>query len=74
MFPLFAAVAFAAGNEIRKFGFMEDAAITAIQALAIKDLAALVVVGVYGVVIGMGIPPKIVTPRSKPSNLIAICP
>ena len=54
VFPLFAAVAFAAGNVIRKFGFMEDAAITAIQALAINDLAALVVVGVYGVVIGKG--------------------
>ena len=54
VFPLFAAVAFAAGNVIRKFGFMEDAAITAIQALAINDLAALVVVGIYGVVIGKG--------------------
>ena len=54
VFPLFAAVAFAAGNVIRKFGFMEDAAITAIQALAINDLAALVAVGVYGVVIGRG--------------------
>ena len=54
VFPLFAAVAFAAGNVIRKFGFMEDTAITAIQALAINDLAALVVVGVYGVVIGKG--------------------
>ena len=54
VFPLFAAVAFAAGNVIRKFGFMEDAAITAIQALAINDFAALVVVGIYGVVIGKG--------------------
>ena len=54
VFPLFAAVAFAAGNVIRKFGFMEDAAITAIQALAINDLAALVVVGIYGVVIRKG--------------------
>lgn len=54
VFPLFAAVAFAAGNVIRKFGFMEDAAITAIQALAINDLAALIAVGIYGIAVGKG--------------------
>ena len=54
IFPLFAAVAFATGNVIRKFGFMEDAVITAIQALSINDLAALTAVGIYGVVMGKG--------------------
>ena len=54
VFPLFAAVAFALGNVIRKFGFMEDAAITAIQALAINDLAALIAVGIFGIVMGKG--------------------
>ena len=54
IYPLFAAVAFAAGNVIRKFGFMEDTAITAIQALAINDLAALVAVGMFGIIIGKG--------------------
>ena len=54
VFPLFAAVAFAIGNVIRKFGFMEDAAITAIQALAINDLAAVIAVGIYGLAVGKG--------------------
>tara|TARA_B110000263_G_scaffold249570_1_gene267564 strand:+ start:78 stop:977 length:900 start_codon:yes stop_codon:yes gene_type:complete len=53
LFPLTAALLFALGNVIRRFGFIIEP-ISAIQALAINDIAALVGVGIYGIAIGKG--------------------
>ena len=53
VFPLIAALLFAVGNVARKFGFVVEP-ISAIQALAINEIAALVTVGIYGVWVGRG--------------------
>jgi uncharacterized membrane protein len=52
-FPLIAALLFAVGNVVRKFGFVIEP-ISAIQALAINEIAALVTVGIYGIWVGRG--------------------
>ena len=52
-FPLIAAFLFAVGNVARKFGFVVEP-ISAIQALAINEIAALVTVGIYGIWVGRG--------------------
>jgi uncharacterized membrane protein len=52
-FPLIAALLFAVGNVVRKFGFIVEP-ISAIQALAINEIAALVTVGIYGIWVGRG--------------------
>jgi drug/metabolite transporter (DMT)-like permease len=48
LFPVSAAAVFAVGNVLRRFGFTSTAA-TPLQAVAINELAALVVLGAYGV-------------------------
>lgn len=50
-FPLLAAVAFAGGNVVRRFGFTTET-VSVVQALAINDLAAFAAVAGYAVAAG----------------------